>query len=78
MIVEPDPDAVDHRFDIIKGILRAAGVQDVSQLSRLTIDRRTVIQPNTMMIAPRKLTIAPVDWGSIANAIAVADTERPS
>jgi hypothetical protein len=73
VIVEPDPDAVDHRFDIIKGILRAAGVQDVSQLSRLTIDRRTVIQPNTMMIAPRKLTVPPVDWGSIANAIAVAD-----
>ena len=76
VIVEPDPDAVDHRFDIIKGILRAAGVQDVSQLSRLTIDRRTVIQPNTMMIAPRKLKITPVDWGSIANAIAVADDRK--
>jgi hypothetical protein len=73
VIVEPDPDAVDHRFDIIKGILRAAGVQDVSQLSRLTIDRRTVIQPNMIMIAPRKLTIAPVDWGLVANAIATAD-----
>jgi hypothetical protein len=76
VVVEPDPDAVDHRFDVIKGILRAAGVQDVSQLSRLTIDRRTVIQPNTMMIAPRKLTIAPADWGSIANAIATADDRK--
>jgi hypothetical protein len=76
VFVEPDPDAVDHRFDVIKGILRAAGVLDVSQLSRLTIDRRTVIQPNTMMIAPRKLTITPTDWGSIANGIAAADDRK--
>lgn len=75
VIVEPDPDAVDHRFDIIKGILRAAGVQDVSQLTRLTIDRRTVIQPNTMMIAPRKVTVPPIDWGLIAGAIATAEVK---
>lgn len=73
VIVEPDPDAVDHRFDTIKGILRAAGVQDVSQLSRLTIDRKTVIHPNTMMIAPRKVSVAPPDWLAIAKTIATSD-----
>ena len=74
VFVEPDPDAVDHRFDFIKGILSAAGVADVSQLSTLTIDRRTVISPNTMMIAPRKSSVVgPLNWTNIARTIATAD-----
>lgn len=75
VFVEPDPDAVDHRFDIIKGILSAAGVSDVSQLSTLTIDRRIVIQPNTMMIAPRKTGVRPLDWAAIAGTIATSDSQ---
>jgi hypothetical protein len=55
LFVAPDPDAVDHRFDVIKGILRAAGVEDVSQLATLRIDRRTVVPPNMLLIAPRKV-----------------------
>jgi hypothetical protein len=74
--VEADPDAVDHRFDRIKAILSAAGVADVSQLSRLTIDRRTIIQPNMMLIASRKVPVTPVDWGGIAATIATADTKK--
>lgn len=74
VFVEPDPDAVDHRFDFIKGILSAAGVADVSQLSKLTIDRRTVISPNTMMIAQRKSSVAgPFNWTNVARTIATAD-----
>jgi hypothetical protein len=71
--VEPDPDAVDHRFDTIRGILRAAGVQDVSQLATLRIDRRTVVPPNMLLIAPRKVSVPPIDWGAVAGTIATAE-----
>lgn len=73
LYVEPDPDAVDHRFDTIKGILRAAGVQDVSQLATLRIDRRTVVPPNMLLIAPRKVSLPPIDWGTVAGTIATAE-----
>jgi hypothetical protein len=71
--VEADPDAVDHRFDRIKAILAAAGVQDLSQLATLRIDRRTVIPPNTLMIAPRKGPWGGLDWKGLAGALATAE-----
>lgn len=73
IIVELDPDTVDHRFDSIRAILNAAGVEDLSQLDQITIDRPTVIQPNTMMIAPRKNRLQVIDWAGIATLIANAD-----
>lgn len=71
--VEPDPDAVDHRFDTIKGILSSAGVADVSALAELRIDKRTVIQPNSLMVAPLKSQTPSIDWAGVATTIATAD-----
>jgi hypothetical protein len=68
-----DPDAVDNRFDEIKAILAAAGVQDVSALSTLRIDHPTTIVKNQVMVASPKVTTSVV-WGDIAMALATADT----
>ncbi len=73
--VEADPDAVDHRFDRIKAILAAAGVQDLSQLATLRIDHRTVIPPNMLLIAPRKSRSVVIDWATVAGTIATADNK---
>lgn len=71
-----DPDTVDSRFDEIKAILAAAGVQDVSSLSTLTINHPTTIAKNQIMVAPPKVTVAPVGWGDVAVALASADTKN--
>lgn len=68
-----DPDAVDHRFDEIKAILAAAGVEDVSALSTLTIDTPTTIIKNQVIVAPPKPPSI-VAWPDIAVALATADT----
>lgn len=47
-------EAVDHRFDQIKAIMRAAGVEDLSALSTLTISQPTSIVPNQILTAPPK------------------------
>lgn len=49
-----DAGAVDHRFDEIKAIMRAAGVDDLSQLSKLTISQKTTISPNQILTASRR------------------------
>lgn len=71
-----DPDTVDHRFNQIKAILSAAGVEDLSALSRLTIDQPTIIEPNSMMVAPKKSTGLLFDWALLANTIANADEAK--
>lgn len=69
-----EPETVDSRFDEIKAILAAAGVQDVSSLATLTIDRPTTIVRNQVMVAPPKMTIGQVVWTDVATALANADT----
>lgn len=71
-----DPDTVDQRFNQIKAILSAAGVEDVSALSTLTINQPTVIMPNQIMVAPLKSKVIKVDWLEIANAIAKAEPNK--
>lgn len=71
-----DPDAVDHRFDEIKAILSAAGVQDVSALATLTIDQPTTIEPNQVIIAPPKSTGPSISWVEAANILATATKEK--
>jgi hypothetical protein len=69
--VVPDPDAVDHRFDHVKSIMAAAGVRDLSKLSTLRIDRRVVLSPGTVMVAPQKATaVATVlTWAELAKKV---------
>ncbi len=69
-----DPDTVDSRFDEIKAILTAAGVQDVSSLATLKIDQPTTIVKNQVMVAPPKVTATAVAWADVAVALATADT----
>jgi hypothetical protein len=69
-----EPETVDSRFDEIKAILAATGVQDVSALATLTIDRPTTIAKNQVMVAPPKMTINQVVWSEIATALANAAT----
>lgn len=71
-----DPDTVDQRFNQIKAILSAAGVEDVSALSTLTINQPTVIRPNQIMVAPLKAKRVTVDWLEIANSIAKASPDQ--
>ncbi len=52
-----DDGTVDHRFDEIKGIMRAAGVEDLSELSTLTIAQPTTIRPNQILTAPRRTVV---------------------
>jgi Concanavalin A-like lectin/glucanases superfamily len=44
----------DHRFDEIKGIMRAVGVEAISSLATLTISEPTTVPPNHVMKAPPK------------------------
>lgn len=71
-----DPDTVDHRFDRIKAILTAAGVEDLSQIAKLSINKRTVIQKNTIMVAPRKSDgVSAVNWNELAKTLASVDAK---
>ena len=66
-----NPDTVDNRFNEIKAILAAAGVEDVSALATLRIDKPTQIVRNQIIVAPRK-AIPSVTWSGIANELATA------
>ena len=66
-----DPPTVDGRFNEVKAILAAAGVQDVSALSRLTIDRPTTIARNQVLVAPPKVSMT-VDWTDLATKLEAA------
>jgi len=67
-----EPDMVDERFNSIKAILSAAGVEDISGLSTLTIDEPTTIAANQVMVAPPKTTGSTVNWTEVAGAIITA------
>ena len=69
--VHLDPPTVDGRFNEVKAILAAAGVQDVSALSRLTIDRPTTIARNQVLVAPPKVSMT-VDWTDLATKLEAA------
>lgn len=43
---------VDPRFNQIKAIMHAAGVDDLSQLADLTVSQRTTVVPGTILKAP--------------------------
>ncbi len=51
---------VDNRFNEIKGIMRAAGVDDLASLSTLTISQPTTIVPNQILTPPRRTVLGDV------------------
>jgi hypothetical protein len=70
-----DPDMVDNRFDEVKAILLAAGVDDVSALATLKIDQPITIQKNQIMVAPLKITHT-ISWPEIAGTLAHAEPSK--
>ncbi len=70
-----DPDAVDSRFNEVKAILAATGVEDISALATLTIDRPTTIQKNQIMVALPKPTSS-ISWGDIAHKFATLEVKQ--
>jgi len=75
-----DAGAVDHRFDEIKGIMRAAGVEDLSQLSKLTISQKTTILPNQILVASRRTIFGDVtgSFADVATQFATAFAADPA
>ena len=75
-----DAGAVDHRFDEIKGIMRAAGVEDLSQLSKLTISQKTTILPNQILTAARRTIFGDVtgSFAEVATQFATAFAADPA
>lgn len=67
--VSPEPDEAELRLQQVKGIMNAAGVEDLAQLSTLTIDEDRVLGPGTVLVAPPKSDPGP-DWVEIARGIA--------
>jgi hypothetical protein len=66
------PGAVDDRFNRIKAIMNACGVEDLSDLSTLQVQHRTVLTPGTVLKAPRASLVPVVDFPKIAVAFARA------
>ncbi len=72
-----DPATVDERFNGIKAIMRAAGVDDLSKLSKLTINQPTKLLPGTILRAPDSGGVTGVlDWALVAKQFAtIAKTD---
>ena len=66
--------AVDHRFDEIKAIMRAAGVEDLSALSTLTISQPTHILPNQILTASPRTVLGDIkgSFAGVATDFALA------
>jgi hypothetical protein len=68
---------VDHRFNDIKAVMRAAGVEDLSSLSTLRITQPTHILPGTILKASAKATTPNFNWADIAAQFSgMAATDR--
>ena len=74
--IEPDPAAVDHRLDQVKGILATVGVTDLSQLGTLKITVPTTVARGQVMVAPLKLKKLPLDWTKFAKGLATANASK--
>lgn len=74
--VDPDPGSVDHRLDHVKSIMQAAGVDDASQLSTLTVNEPTTLRRGTVMVAPRRSPGPVIDWSQFANRVATLPEEQ--
>lgn len=68
VVVSPEPDEAELRLQQVKAIMNAAGVEDLAQLSTLTINEDQVLQPGSVLVAPPKSDPEP-DWGVIAREI---------
>ncbi len=71
VVLEPDPSRA--RLQAIRDIMNAAGVQRLTDLSKLKITARTVMTPGRVIIAPRASKISPVDWSKLAKEMVTAN-----
>lgn len=60
------------RLQPIRDILNAAGVEKLSDLEDFRIDKPTVLEPGTMIVAPKKQSQPKIDWSKIAEVVVKA------
>lgn len=77
VLVSLDPATVDTRFNEIKSVMHAAGVNDLSSLATLRIDRPTKITRGTILKAPAQPAVAVVNWVAVAKDVAAAAKTSP-
>ena len=64
-----DRGSVDERFNHIKSIMHAAGVQDLSTVGTLRISEPTTLLPGTLLKAAAVPVVTTVDWGALAGTV---------
>lgn len=74
--VEAYVDVNEYRLQDVKGIINAVGVQDISKLSTLKINRDTVITPGKIMVAAEETSSPPPNWLQLARTIATQSNDN--
>jgi len=67
------PDESHAQLQHVKDIMNAAGVDTLSDLATLPVKQRTPLSRGQILLAPRKSSVATVNWADVAKAFRAGD-----
>ncbi|MCI5130973.1 MAG: LamG domain-containing protein, partial [Candidatus Electrothrix sp. EH2] len=76
IFVNPSLDESHARLQPVKDVMNAAGIDSISDLSTLKISRPTVMTRGKVLIAPKKITTGPVNWGDLIGSFTTLNVAK--